>query len=302
MAETRRKHHLEIPAYFRTSDSKAMKQCQLQWFLSYYHQPELPDATYFLFGDVEHTVIEACITDGIDLDTALWMAEIELRQGWKDLGTNGWVSTSKRPEDIDVLVEEAVRGITQWWNEVHPSSPDQHFSYRGFDWPPRAEYIVRVEAGVFGNRYPIRSEIDTIFTDGEAFTLVDWKSGATAKADPIQLWMYHFELMYDERADWYPPGTPFNGWFHHILGGKYGGKIQEVGEYPGDEAMIHNVRWVEEQKNLGRRELDAAFPPTPDWWCNTCRAKDFCPVFGGSLNMVDMLESVTWLEEPYGDE
>lgn len=302
MGDTKRKSDLEIPLYFRTSDSKALKGCQLQWFLAYYYGSEIPDATYFLFGNSIHTTIEAAVTQELTLDEALFYVEAEIMTGFKEGGKNGWISTSRRPEDPAVLVEEAQRGVTNWFTEVHPTSDDQHFSYSAYEWPPVVEHIVTVEAGTAGITYPIRSEIDAVFFSKAGPAVVDWKSGATAKADPIQLWMYHWELKNDQTIDWYPEDTRFTGWFHHTNAGKYGGKIQDVDPYPGDQAIEHNIRWVEEQKLLAQRAPGAAFPPSPDWWCNTCRVKDKCPVFGASLDLEKLIESVDWLTEPHAED
>ncbi|WP_231123902.1 ATP-dependent DNA helicase [Nocardioides sambongensis] len=67
------------------------------------------------------------------------------------------------------------------------------------------ELVAKFEAGEFGARVPhaveapfalvldgqvVRGRIDAVYTDGEGYLLVDWKTNARANADPLQLAIY----------------------------------------------------------------------------------------------------------------
>lgn len=272
MGATPRRHHKDIPMFTRASDLNV--SCWGQWFLSHYFVEELPDAGFFILGTAVHNAIEDAIVNDRDETTTLAAAVDEVAAMIERAETEErGVIWSKRRHAGNVE-ETLTKVINGWFLDVHPDSPERHPVYNLYQWPPKVEYPIELPDVV---NYGLYTRPDAIFEHktGKFHAVVDWKSGATAKSNDIQLWTYRYGLQ--------KLGINVQrGWFHHLAFRK----IQDIEVWPADEYIEMRVREAELIKEF------QMFTPKPDWYCDYCRAQAICPLQGGSMSLDDMMEVI----------
>ncbi len=280
---------LNLPRFTRASDLRSLDECMLRYALEKYHAEELDDAGYFFLGTALHESFEKVATDDISKETGIQLAKEWMGQALYENEEDGRGMRWTKRRTADTWMGDVERIFTKWWDDVHPSSPTRIKRYNEFKWPFEAETVIDTFfVGSTEREHRLHTTTDAIFTHntGEWDAIVDWKTGATAKAKDIQLWTYDtgLKLMGNE--------TPRELWFHHADHSK----MQNAQFHPGDWYV---KEWIEETQ--GRKER-GVFPATPDWWCNYCRVKDRCPVWEPKAIRVNELaiHFVDTPEEYYG--
>lgn len=268
MAETPRNSFHELPMFTRASDLQV--DCWARWFLSHYETDQLPDAGFYILGTVFHEVIEeAILNDRTDADT------LEIGHNRLDnyLGDGDNIIWSKK-RNADTVHDDLTMLINNWFDDVHPDSAERMPVYRKYQWPPLVEYPIEYHGA---GKHGLFTTPDAIFKHktGRFSAVVDWKTGATAKADPIQLQTYSYAL----RAEGF---NIERAWFHHTAFRK----TQEIEWFPPDAYIEERIRDVEITKET------QLFVPKPDWYCDYCRAQSICPVVGREWNWDDMMGAV----------
>lgn len=299
MGATPRRKHDDIPMFTRASDLGV--SCWGQWFLSHYYVEELPDAGFFILGTAIHDAIEGAITqdwdDATTYEVALGLAYEAIEKA--DDEKRGVIWSKKRTaKNLDETIELV---INNWFLDVHPDSEERHPVYNLYQWPPLVEYPIELPDAV---NYGLFTRPDAIFEhkSGKFHAVVDWKSGATAKSNDIQLWTYRYGLNkmgVNQRNDASFGLSPkFNvqrGWFHHLAFRK----LQDIETWPTDEYIEMRIREAEVVKE------NQLFTPRPDWYCDYCRAQSLCPMAGGGLDwdgMMDDIEASTPMYEAIREE
>lgn len=259
---------VELPLFTRASDLQSLDKCSLQYLLEKAFEPELDDMGYFILGTAGHLGIEKIIADELDLWHGIQVAKDYIAQALHDAEQDGRVVRWTKKRSKENVYTDVERILFKWWDKVHPYSPNRLARYKEFQWPPTVEYVIDVEF----EGYRLHTTTDAIFEHkyGDFIALVDWKTGATAKAKDIQLWTYTFGLRRD--PEW--QGLGIEAWFHHADHNK----MQEMGDYPGDKYV---AEWIAEIQ----RRKGGPFLASPDWWCNYCRVKDKCPVWGEGFDI-----------------
>ncbi len=271
---------LSLPLFNRSTDTRT--DCWARWFLEKFYEDDIPDAAWFFLGTGLHHAIEMAITEDVSLEE---MIEIAINQIADAIHANAttimW--SKKRPEE---KWPEVVRELCEkWWSDVHPTSEKRMKRYNEFQWPPEVEFEIYVG--------DLHTTVDAIFTsnDGSFEAIVDWKTGSTAKAQDLQLWVYAYGLgeMEERPEELWKGHNPMyrEMWFHHVAFSK----LQEAKEYPGDEVIALILEATTQKK------LSEIYEPNPDWYCNYCRVQDKCPVFGGEIRPL-IRPSVRWVSSP----
>lgn len=294
MSETVRKHVLQIPLYSRASDITGLHECGTKYLLNHIKADVLPETGWFALGDAEHKAIEMAIKDDLDYDAAkkvgIRLLIERLLETEKDVM---WSQSSRAKRTEDTVFEDFKVMLEHWFEDVHPDSPNRMPIYNEYHWPPTVEHVfIAPPAGAHEELF--RSEVDAIFKPKgrgkRPYAIVDWKSGSTAKAKDMQIWAYHYGLRGAGDKAYYGKDDSVVGWFHHM----HARKLQQVAPYPGDTFVQRQLQWVETQKKAG------LWTAMPDWWCDYCRAKDFCPVFNtdAQSGIDSLLPQVEWIKQP----
>ena len=265
--------------WHRSSDITTLMECQSKYLLERMFGRDA-DAGYFINGTAAHGVAEDVLQGG-DLDEAIdewrqWAAE--------EIAASDEVRwTAKRPaEEADDLIVT----LAQKWHAavIEPETRINPYS-QGITC---AQVELHTRAPSPGGL--IHTQIDSVwsvdnpdapFGEDGTWIIIDWKTGATAKANPVQLWVYMYAATHDPDSPlyWVDPDI-IELAFHHIAFNK----VQYVNDYPGDTWMERLFEWAEEQK-IAMSEYGFA-PAKPDWWCDYCLVSSKCPVKGGDLDVM----------------
>lgn len=231
----------------------------MQWYLEKILRGQYPENIWYPLGTAVHDAIELAIVEDRPIEEVIDYAHVSFEDAIAHV-TTGIMTTPRR--NLENAHEEITTIVNNFYRSVMPESSARNPMYSGWQWPPTVEHLVKIDYPGHG----IRTQIDAIFfdSDNEEFAIVDWKSGTTPKADPMQLHIYYYALVQQGFPD-----SGFNGWFHHL----YADRIQVAAPYPGHDVVAEWLRYTEALK-----EADV-FPAFPDWYCKYCRVKDYCPVF-----------------------
>jgi hypothetical protein len=282
----------EIPLWARASDVRTLalgSGCEAGWLMSNLYNAELPDTTWFALGTALHTGIEKSIDDELDnpYDAVDYVqADIEIAK----LESPDMIqSASKRAKRTkDSMMDDAERIIRKWWDDVHPDSKLRKKIFDQYQWPPKVEHVIDVDVDPKQGMI-LNTQVDAIFTArqdlpfGAEIAIVDWKTGSTAKAHDSQLHIYAYG---GRKEGWYTnlPTEPV-GFFWHVDHSK----PQMAGPYLGDDVVENWILSTYMQKD---RIINAGPTYNPDWWCPYCRARDYCPVNGGSKAVTTVIEDI----------
>lgn len=273
-----------INYWTRSTDLRNLGECPMKWLLTRLYPPDR-DKGYYHFGTGLHFGIE-CAIRGATLKEATDEALLEIVRLITEAKKAGrpveW--TSKRPEEGWTDLAEEM--MSQWWIDVMPPEGTvlkgmaaQMPFYRDRE-PIALEFTADTNMGA-----GVVTEIDSIWkrkTGVPGYDIVDWKTGSTAKADSLQLWVYNYGARHT-------PGGPLYGvkpemvgmWYHHLAFSK----LQPADRYPGDDYMRKLLIYSDLQRQLIHSEGFA--PAKPDWYCNYCQSKMRCPVVGtGNLTTI----------------
>ncbi len=225
-----------------------------------------------VLGTAIHLAVEKVATDGLDLDQAKDVAHDYIWttiQKWDEAGHQVRYSNGRSMATLEDDVDDMLNG---WFIDVHPDSPDRHFRYMAYRWP--------FEPEVECSRPGFHTSIDAVFhaKEGGGVALVDWKTGTSPKADPIQ--MHTYEWAWTEFH-----GTPVQAtWFHHLAHRE----MQDTDDtYPG----AANMSQLADYTQIIQEIMTLRIQPKPHWVCgkaNLCphRDQERCPAFGGSLQSI----------------
>ena len=292
MGNTPRPHKLAVPMLTRNTDISMLNRCPASWILDLFFEHDQMDASYFVVGSACHLAFESVAVQDFDFDqatTVAWQYISDARSRWHDEET-AVIETARRSRRC--MEEDAVRIIGKWFQDVHPDSDKRFPIYDEFEWPFKSEVPIYRTAEEAGTKYDIWGSMDAVFTPkgiGAKTALVDWKTGATPKSDPDQLYFYLYTA--DRNRD-------TRLWFHHADGLKHHGKIQHADAYPGDEAVRTRIQAAEWQK-------DSEFwPANAGWYCTYCAVQEHCPLIGDEQqeDLTRMLQWRTPMTQPYQKE
>lgn len=246
----------------------------MKWALTMLWPEDLPEPVWFMVGTATHEAIEfACRNPEATQDQVIERAIRSLGRLQREAHA-GIITTRKRT--LEAAHQEVIEFVTNWWDAVHPDSPNRMPIYDNYEYPPK------VEVRFNGDKYS--AEVDAIFThktDGTT-AIVDWKTGGSSKADENQLQFYRYVM--DE---------PASAWFHHLKKNS----LQEASEYPGDDVIAGWINWAIKAK------LNKMFQPFPSWSCDYCSARSVCPVFNDTQDEVDdLIVGLEFDEFPIGYE
>lgn len=269
-----------INMWTRSTDVRDLLECQIKWLLKRLYPPDfLP--TWNPLGTVIHAGIYDVLIGNADLEDAINGAKAVAAKMLTENPNLPVRGTKKRtPQTIDKDIDRMLR---KWWQAVIVGEVEE---YQSLDLDSaEGEVVVNVPAETMGTMAPMRTTIDAIIPLSDAsevfYAIVDWKSGATAHADPLQLYTYLYAARHDPNSPLYQVNpSAVELWFHHLDFGK----IQRAEDYPGDDYIREMLRWTEATKR-SMRETGFA-PPHPDWYCDYCTVKSHCPAFGGDLRSV----------------
>jgi len=292
MGSTPRPHRFAVPMLTRNTDVATLSRCPAQWMLTNFFEKHQRDATYFVVGNACHLAFESVAVQGFDEDQAVEVANTYVSDAWQRWDDNATtvIETSKR--SIEGMEADVKRIIHKWFQDVHPDSDKRFPIYNEYEWPFESEVPFHMSAKQAGTKYDIWGSIDAIFEPKTPTfsAYVDWKTGATPKSDPDQLYFY----MYGANLD--PEATATM--FHHADGLKHHGKLQHADEYPGDDIVRTRILAAEYQK-------DSDFwPANPDWYCTYCPVQDYCPL-SGDKQQEDLTRMLQWrspMTQPYQKE
>lgn len=271
-----------LPVWTRSTDIRDLLECQMKWLLKRLFDPDF-QATWFPLGTgvhqgvydilIEGSTLEAAIEDTADLINEMLAAAT---------ATGIPIRGTKRRTEATIFAD-AERMLRKWHDSVMKAGVSE---YANLDLASAmGEVVVSVPAEKIGGVGSMRTTVDAIIplydrTDVD-YVIVDWKSGATASAAPLQLQTYLFALRNDPNSPLYQiEPSRVEMWFHHIDFSK----IQRVDDYPGDDYIKTLIQWTEATK---QRMRDTGFAPAhPDWFCDYCTVRSHCPAWGASLGNV----------------
>jgi hypothetical protein len=233
---------------------------------------EAPEAAgYFHTGTAGHKGFELQL-DGATLADATQAAVTMLHELLAAEGDKPVRWTKKRP------AEDAEQLVIEHQAQFRDAVIDPKNRIKPYDEIEPIALELTTDAGY----PPVVTQIDSIWQGDNLYCIVDWKTGATAKAKPQQLWLYNY-------AARHTPHSPIHGlpaenvemWYHHVAFSK----IQRVNDYPGDEYMEALLAASREQRQQIHKNGFAA--ANPDWYCNYCLVREYCPVMGdGVLSLI----------------
>ncbi len=224
-----------------------------------------------VLGTGLHLAIEMTAKNDLDLDQAIEVAKGYVWDTIQEWDEERYTVRYSKGRSLSTLDDDIASMLTAWFEDVHPDSADRLFRYDAHKWPFRPEVEL--------SRPGFHTSIDAVFyvKKGSGVSLVDWKTGTSPKADPIQ--MHTYQWAWGEFRD--PPvlGT----WFHH-LGGR---AMQDVDAYyPGDEYIGH----LAESTEVIQSNMTLRLQAKPHWVCgkaDLCPHKEErCPACGGSLQQI----------------
>jgi hypothetical protein len=241
------------------------------------------EAGYFISGTAGHLYASERL-NGATPEEAWETAELYMVEELRLAAGTGrevrW--TKKRP------AEEAFKTLRElcerWESDLAPLHFDQGWKPVGVEHSTTAQVD-----GVL-----VSTQIDSIWMrDNGTYRIVDWKFGATAKANPTQLHIYGWAARHCPTSPIYQVPAEYVGLaFHHTAFGK----IQEV-DFMSDPYVVGLLRWATRQKDqIG----ETGFAPAKeDWWCAYCLYQSKCPAFGGDLTeVVGLLQSAGMEDTP----
>jgi hypothetical protein len=258
----------------RSTDVSMMQQCPGRWVLSNFYEADQAPASFFMLGTQLHETIEVAINLDLDLDQALAHASAGIDRQLEALPPGVQVVESSQ-RGLDTMRDDADRMMRQWFRTVHPDSDKRLEIYDEYEWPPQTEVPFMFSSDLAGTRYPVWGSVDAIFKakDSVEHALVDWKSGTSRQRTDDQLHYYMFGLSTLEVQ---------TAWFHHLDKQRKGSIVQEVGPWPGSDAIRQRILATEAIKD----EVVAGKYPkfNPDWYCNWCPVQQVCPADGDYRN------------------
>lgn len=246
-----------IPEATRASEVRALYHgCGLRQF---YDWALVPDRGYAWFhvGTGIHLAIEQKLEDpsGVDLEDMRFTA------------LNFYYSQCKEDEEAGIPTRHSTKVPDAVGIEVQVGKCLTNFLRHMVKGRYLALnlYATELEALLPG----FRTTIDAVFCGDEGpdagVDIVDWKTGTSTSADPIQLYVYRWAL---ERLGYKVKG----GWFHHL----YSDKIQEV-DWDAYDAEYVGIQ-VKATGQYKRSHIPPS--PTPGWYCkHLCPYKQYCPEY-----------------------
>jgi len=276
--------------WHRSTDVTTLLECPAKYALGRLFDRDA-EAGYFAFGTAGHLYFHKRLT-GSTPDEA-WGAAVDSLASFIEGALSAGVEarwTKKRPESGAF---DELRSIVGKWEA------DLEFIYYGEGWEcVAAEFPARVDdSGVrAGDRVAVTTA-DSIWRRGDEWRIVDWKTGSTAKANPLQLHIYSWVLRHDPKSPIYGlPPERVGLFFHHAAFSK----LQNAAPYPGDAYIEALLDWATSTKE---RMVSEAFAPAhPDWYCDYCLYRSGCPAWGGNLeDLRQRLASASLEREPVGE-
>jgi len=258
---------MTINLWTRSTDVSTLQECQMKYLLGRLYDTD-DDASWFAFGSAVHKGIETFIDSNTTLAVAKKIAANYLYNELESFtGRVRW--TKKRPEEG---VFERLGDLLDKWYDDFNDDP-----YLGMD-SVATEF--KIHTPIPNTDTSLVTTVDWLADYAGVPVLVDWKSGATAKAAPLQLQIYAWGATHDARSPFY--GMDANDlqlWYHHVAFSR-----DQTVEYPGDEYVESVLQWAVGQKE---RIMESEFAPArPDWYCDYCLYQSKCPLFGGKLAQV----------------
>jgi len=283
---------LTIPIWTRSTDIRDLLECQMKWLLKRLYEPDfLP--TWNPLGTSIHHGIYRVLVEGIDIEEAIESAADLINELLANGVNRGLLIQGTKRRTEATIFADAERMIRKWWQAVIVGEVEV---YQSLDLDKaQGEVKVTVPAGTNGSMAPLSTTIDAIIplddrTDVEC-AIVDWKSGATASANPLQLYTYLYAARHDPNSPLYEVAPErVELWFHHLDFGK----IQRAENYPGDDYIRNMLRWTEATKRSMR---DTGFAPAhADWYCDYCTVRSHCPAWSGDLRSITRDARMTTLD------
>jgi len=268
-----------IPEQVRASEVRAFYHgCGLRQFYDWAVEP-LKGYAWFHAGTGMHSAVEAKLEDdSLDLEDMEFIALDYYYGKCRDDEEAGLETRhSNKFPDRDAVEGQVTTCLTNflrsWTNQ----------RYKGY-----ALYATELE--LVNDKPPLRTTVDGLFCkpsegpDG-GIIVVDWKTGQSNHADPIQLYIYRWGLEtmgYDVKG----------GWFHHL----YSDTVQEIDWDLYDPLYIKRLLEATDRAKRARRPP----MPTPGWYCKSiCPYKSGCPEFSPGI-MSDL--EYAWEDRQWTDE
>jgi hypothetical protein len=278
------KNSVTLPRFTRASDIRSLDECQARWFWEKVFADELDEAGYFILGTALHKGFEYVATEDVSLEAAIGVATQLMDERLYDAKMTGTATRWTKRRTEKTWPKDIIRILTKWWSDVHPSSDTRMPVYDEYKWPFEAEHVIDESFLEWPDRQcRLHTTLDALFErkDESNIAIVDWKTGATAKAKDIQLWTYETGRRMEGEL------KPIHSWFHHADHSK----IQIPFRHPGDEYIKD---WISETQYRKERE---SFLATSDWWCSYCRVKDKCVVFREDAPSIEDI-MITFEDDP----
>lgn len=261
-----------INMWHRSTDITTLLECQAKYALGRIYEPDA-EAGYYGLGTAFHLYPSERLS-GSPVEAAYQAAEDSLVGFFEAAERSGretrW--TRKRPEESAF---QTLRELCERWeSDLVPMYSDQGWVPVGVEFQGRLRGEPRDE----GQTDSVVTTIDALWQRGSEFMVVDWKSGSTAKANPIQLHIYSYVARHDPVSPLYGADSDRVGlFFHHVAFSKQ----QDAAPYPGDGYVRGLLEWASHTK--GAMRAFGFAPAKPDWYCDYCLYQSKCPAFGGGL-------------------
>ena len=271
-----------VNLWSRATDVTTLTECQMKYALSRLYDRDA-ETGYFISGTAGHLYASERL-EGATPEAAWEVAELYMIEELRLAAANGkevrW--TKKRPAE-DAF--ETLRELCQRWeSDLGPLYFDQGWHPVGIEHTTTAEV----------DGVPVSTQIDSIWMrDNGTYQIVDWKFGATAKANPMQLHIYGWAARHCSTSPIYGVPAEYVGLvFHHTAFSKQ----QEV-DFMSDPYVVALLQWATRQKE---DMVKTGFAPAkPDWYCDYCLYQSHCPIYDGDLTEIaDLLQSAGIEERP----
>jgi hypothetical protein len=221
------------------------------------------DAGYFFLGTAGHAYIEARLAQDMNTDQAFDYAWAQMEGALAESAEAGREVRWTKKRTADSVLDDLSMLAVKWEESYEPMYGDFEL------------VAVEVPVSVTVDGTVIATTIDAVFQTDAGLLVVDWKTGATAKANPTQLHIYSYA--YRHSLNEFVPEEDVDLRFHHVAFKKQ----QTAMPYPGDEYVAGLLNWASSQKEA--MVADGFAPAKQDWWCDYCLYRDNCPVFDGDL-------------------
>lgn len=271
-----------LPVWTRSTDIRDLLECQMKWLLKRLFDMDF-QATWFPLGTGVHKGIYDMLAGNGELEATIEGVSDLINEMLAAAVATGLPIRGTKRRTTETIFADAERMLRKWYASVMEAGNREYAALTMEN--VSCEVVVSVPAEAIGGLAPMRTTVDAIFplhdqTDVD-YAIVDWKSGATASASPLQLHTYLFALRNDPNSPlWHIPPERVEMWFHHIDFSK----IQRVENYPGDDYIRTLIQWTEATK---QRMRDTGFAPAhPDWYCDYCVSRSHCPAWGANLGNV----------------